>query len=212
MFSPDAPTIQLRYCVLALLLMPALAARALEPIEEHLRRRIEALPEHALARDVHVADSAIFTTLYAANGFRPLWTKRAGIDALIDLVTRAEEEGLTPRDYHAESLAALLAEIDRDPKRSHARRVDFELLLTDSLLRYVYHLRFGKVDPVTLDPRWNFRRDIGDRAALAKLVVAFGAEDLEGYLAAVLPRSPYYLRLKQALARKRARKKSRSRN
>ena len=207
MFSPRLDMMQpprrLRALLAALALLAG-SAHALEPIEERLRMRIEGLPEQALVPGVHVATGGIFSTLYAANGFHPLWTSRVSIDALVDLVERAPEEGLLARDYHAERLGELLAELDGVPPESDPRRVDLDLLLTDSLLRYVYHLRFGKVDPVSLDPRWNFRRDVHGEATLAKLVAAFGAEDLAGYLAAVVPRTPHYLRLKDALARYRA--------
>lgn len=195
-----------RLSLVALLAALLLAGRAnaLEPLEEQLRRRIEGLPGQALAQDVFVADGGIFTALYTANGFRPLWTRRATVDALVDLVRRADEEGLVPADYHAERLAALIEEMDRAPEPSAASRVDLDLLLTQSLLRYLYHRRFGKVDPVTLDSGWNFRRAIDDRATLARLKQAFTAEDLEGQVETIAPRRAYSRRLAAELARYRA--------
>ena len=36
-----------------------------------------------------------------------------------------------------------------------AMLADFDILLTDALVRLSYHLMFGKVDPERLDPSWN---------------------------------------------------------
>jgi len=206
MFSPKRVAIQPWRRIIAASVTGALLAApalALEPIEERLRRQVEALPLQPLAQDVRVADGRIFTALYAENGFRPLWTKRSNIEALIGLVGRADEEGLLPVDYHAGRLAALLAEIDRAPTQRDARRVDMDLLLTDSLLRYVYHLRFGKVDPVTLDSKWNYRREIANGVTLSSLLGIIAAEDPAARLAELLPQTPYYHRLRSALARYR---------
>ena len=41
-----------------------------------------------------------------------------------------------------------------------AQRADYDIMLTDSVIRLGYHLRFGKVDPMALDPNWNLSRDL----------------------------------------------------
>ncbi len=45
----------------------------------------------------------------------------------------------------------------------------FDILLTDALLRLAYHLNFGKVVPATLDPDWNLRREFMSKDLVAKL-------------------------------------------
>src|SRR5690606_29727442 len=56
------------------------------------------------------ADVAAF---YAARGFRPLWIGRGGVRAeaaqLVDLLAKADRDGLRPSDYGPERLRALIA-------------------------------------------------------------------------------------------------------
>ena len=43
-----------------------------------------------------------------------------------------------------------------------------DLLATDAYTELLYHLYFGKVDPVSIDSRWNFeRREMKDEMRLS---------------------------------------------
>jgi murein L,D-transpeptidase YcbB/YkuD len=125
---------------------------ASDAIREHVER-------HQLSRQLALAGADIagldvFWRLYENNNYAPLWPEQERIDVLIDMVGRAEEEGLLPRDYHHETLLRL--------RRSNPRKAedvaDFDMLLTDSLMRYLYHRYFGKVNPADLDSDWNLSR------------------------------------------------------
>ena len=50
------------------------------------------------------------------------------------------------------------AQLDEAADPDPAVRVGFDLLLTDSLARLGYHMRYGKVVPDRLDGNWNFGR------------------------------------------------------
>jgi murein L,D-transpeptidase YcbB/YkuD len=125
---------------------------ASDAIREHVER-------HQLSRQLALAGADIagldvFWRLYENNNYAPLWPEQERIDVLIDMVGRAEEEGLLPRDYHHETLLRL--------RRSNPRKAedvaDFDMLLTDSLMRYLYHRYFGKVGPPGTDSRYDGRR------------------------------------------------------
>ena len=74
------------------------------------------------------------------------------IDVLIDMVGRAQEEGLvTPAIIITINCSGCASQIHAEA----ADIADFDLLLTDSLMRYVYHRYFGKVNPADLDSDWN---------------------------------------------------------
>ncbi len=145
-----------------------------------------------------IASSDVFWLLYENNGYRPLWTDPERIADLIDLVGRAEEEGLLPRDYHSETLKRLRSE------RS-ANLGDLDLLLTDSLIRYLYHQDFGKVDPSSLDSNWNLTRKLGDLDPGQFVLGAIQSDGIRPYISSVLRRGPYYRMLKELLAEYRAR-------
>ena len=87
------------------------------------------------------------------------------------MVRAADTQGLSPADYLVGELPALPALVG--PHRQRAHRRDLEL--TEALLRYAYHNRFGKVDPHELDPSWNYARNVspgGPYAALERIIAA----------------------------------------
>ena len=103
--------------------------------------------------------------IYADGGYAPLWDDAARVEALLATLREVEDDGLRPGDYHYDALMRLAARRDT---ASAATRADFDLLATDSLVTVLYHLYVGKVDPVAIEPNWNFsRRGEREREALA---------------------------------------------
>ena len=73
------------------------------------------------------------------------------------VIRNAESHGLDSRDYHLPALERLGVRValeSADPETL----ADYDLLLSDALLRVTYHAVFGKVDPESLDPHWNLAR------------------------------------------------------
>ncbi|MEM9302744.1 MAG: L,D-transpeptidase family protein [Pseudomonadota bacterium] len=103
-------------------------------------------------------------------------------------------DGLLPRDYHHEALLRL-----RQADGAEHRGA-LDLLLTDSLVRYLYHQEFGKVAPVRLDADWNLSRRFGDRDPIAFVEDAMRSGNLAGFTSDYLQRSGYYRQLKDLLA------------
>jgi murein L,D-transpeptidase YcbB/YkuD len=148
-------------------LLPAAAAQpaptaAPNPVLEALRERIDAI--RASGGDVEAAGDSLRATrslpqLYQMNGFQPLWDSRR-LRSLTELLTDIEDDGLHASDYH---LAALQRLIGRGGALTPLERATLDLLASDAYTLILYHLYFGKVDPVSLDSRWNFElRQIGD--------------------------------------------------
>src|SRR5690606_2317469 len=77
-------------------------------------------------------------------------------------------------------------------------------LLTDSVARLGFHLRFGKVDPVAIDPHWNLERDLIGSDPAATIAAAIESPSMSEFARRVLPRVFLYDRLKRALADYRA--------
>jgi len=68
---------------------------------------------------------------------------------------------LNPNDYHLEKIQALREDILNNTMLDYNEIAEFDILLTDGLLLYSYHLIKGKVNPSNLDVNWNFSlRDI----------------------------------------------------
>src|SRR5690606_29308023 len=150
-----------------------------------------------------VAAGEILVRFYADRDYRPVWTGPRQAEELFALLGTAESHGLDPDDYYLEPLRRLHADYLRT--RDPAAGADLDLLMTESLIRFGYHQRFGKVNPETLVPTWNFTRQY--RPGLdpeAVLRAAFEAPSLEGYLGEWIRRAPLYPKLQEALAAYRA--------
>ena len=171
-------------------------------VGDEIRDRIERF--HVTGRQViageEIAGHEILWKLYEDGAYAPLWTKQSHIDDLISLVGRAEEEGLLPRDYHQEALVGLKEASASTP----GAVADFDILLTDSLMRYMYHMFFGKVNPVDLDSDWNLRRAL-DRDPTALVTGAIASDNIGEYISKSLNLHPYYDRTKALLAEYRQR-------
>ena len=171
-------------------------------VGDEIRDRIERF--HMTGRQVvageEIAGQDILWKLYEDGAYAPLWIKPSHIDDLISLVGRAEEEGLLPRDYHYQALTGLKEAGASTPGAA----ADFDILLTDSLLRYMYHMYFGKVNPVDLDSDWNLRRAL-DRDPTELVTGAIASDNIGEYISKSLNQHPYYDRIKALLAEYRQR-------
>jgi hypothetical protein len=99
----------------------------------------------------------ILLQTYSEVGFEPFWTDTADIRELLDLIGSAEEHGLRPEDYGETAVRQVLSGNTGTQTAPEMARAD--ILLTESLLRYGYHRRFGKITASRLDPDINFRRE-----------------------------------------------------
>jgi L,D-transpeptidase YcbB len=72
------------------------------------------------------------------------------------------------------------------------------------LLRLAYHLSFGKVDPETFDPQWNYGRTLASTNVAQEVERALAAGDVYQRVEALKPTHPLYVELKRELVRFRA--------
>jgi len=184
--------------ILLLLLLICAPVHALTPTEEYIRQYNEAIQEGAdgLIAGNRVAAVSVLTGFYARRGFRPAWHDRPRFQALLALLRAAPGHGLDPEDYHYRTLSEWPAASD-DPRQ----QAEQDILATDALIRYGYHLYFGKVDPASLDPDWNLTRRLDDKDPVAVIEAAVAAPSLAAYVDTKLaPNGPFYTGLRQALA------------
>lgn len=171
-------------------------------INDQIRDRIERfqMTGRLVVGEEDIAARDILWDLYDKSSHSALWTNQSHVDDLIDLVGRAEEEGLMPRDYHHEALVRLKKAGDS----TASGRADFDILLTDSLMRYMYHMFFGKVNPADLDSDWNLRRTL-DRDPTQLVAGAIASDDIHQYIDDALNLHPYYETTRALLAEYRQR-------
>jgi murein L,D-transpeptidase YcbB/YkuD len=174
---------------------------ALTPTEEYLRQYSEAIQEGSdgVIAGTRVAAVSVLPDFYARRGFRPVWADTSRFQALLAVLRGATGHGLDPADYHYQILSEWAP--DSEDPRQQAER---DILATDALIRYGYHLHFGKVDPASLDPDWNLTRRLHQEDPVAVIEAAVAAPSLDTFLDTELaPNGPFYTGLRQALARYR---------
>lgn len=145
----------------------------------------------------------LLSELYAGRADRLIWGDRERVAQLLGLATDSPSEGFRPDDFHVDRLAELVA-TGRLEALPRASRIAADLILSDSLLRYVHHRRYGKLDPVAVDAKWHDRDPADSQVILRDAALALDAETMAQTLAERFPRPVWYAHLQSALERDRA--------
>jgi murein L,D-transpeptidase YcbB/YkuD len=166
-----------------------------------IRARVEEMRMGVLeVQGAPLASHILLPRIYENREFEPAWKTLRQIDSLLAMIDESYLEGLDPNDYHTASLHALRSSVTDLDALAPAERAAFDLLLTDSIIRLGYHLRFGKVDPTRLDPNWNSSRSLDGEDPAVTIQAAIDAPSLREFAARVIPRVFLYERFKAALA------------
>lgn len=146
------------------------------------------------------------TDLYAANYWRPLWSAdgrpTAAARAAIDLLHSAEERGLHPEDYDADTLARRSGELSAARSPSARDVAWFDLALTVGVLRHVSDVHLGRVNPKHLTIGINVERKKLDLAQILRDALRRGR--VAEMVREAEPGFVQYRNLKSAYARYRA--------
>lgn len=139
--------------------------------------------------------------LYLLNGDRPLWDD-TNLDALLNALTGLREDGLNPDHYVFPEARRYLGRAQAK-KLTPAEQLELDVLLTEGLIRALYNLAFGKVDPEDLDPNINFAVPLEETELAPILVERAARRDIEGLLDLARPQQASYAQLKRGLQRHR---------
>ena len=147
-----------------------------------------------------IASGRFLKQLYEHRNFRHAWNSVRNVAALKAAITEARNHGLAIDDFHAAALGMT------PPKPSDRRLLGFEqdIVMSDALVRLLYQLHYGKVDPARLDADWNFERPPPPGNTVELISAALDNGEIEKLLAMARPEGPNYARLKAALAKYRA--------
>jgi murein L,D-transpeptidase YcbB/YkuD len=182
------------------------SARAQEDaVREALRSRVEALRETGRleVRGSRIASVIVLPDFYERRGFRRAWVESRTIDQLIRAIGESAADGLDPRDYHQALLDRIRGEVAARGPSDAALLADYDLVLTDALVRLGYHIMFGKVDPERVDPNWNMAREIHGFVPAAEIQRMLESGDVYQALEREKPAHQVYTALKRELARYR---------
>ncbi len=149
-----------------------------------------------------LASVPVLVELYRQRGFTPLWQRQGQVTDLLAAIARSPDEGLSPSDFQPQAIEKALGGQGL-AGLSGPGRDDADLLLTDSLLRYVHHRQYGKLDPAAIDRKLNYAEPATLGDLVTQLDVALDAPDLADHLTYLVREPAFYARLKVGLARYR---------
>lgn len=197
---------RLRPLALVLLAIAASpAAASPEPYTEAIHARVQ------FARDtgeLTVAGARIvsrfgLTELYGRLGFQPLWRDGDRVLELIRLVQESAADGLSPTDYHLTALVRQWWLASADPTPDNIAALD--VLASDAYMLLLYHVYFGKVDPLAIEPTWNFSaREISGVEAIDFVADAVASGRLQDAVDSLRPDHWMYGRGRELLRAYRA--------
>jgi len=140
--------------------------------------------------------------LYRKNQFHLLWDNQDNIAQLMGAIADCAEEGLTPDDYHLKALTHY-----RNELKGHAgplaRRVEYDVLLSDALVLLGQHKRYGKVDPAKVEEKQNLAATTPRLSHIDAYLDAIHTGAVRAALDNLSPQHPSYLSLKEALSQYR---------
>lgn len=140
---------------------------------------------------------------YSLRDYQPLFIKSFDdndkVFSLISILERAEEHGLNPEQYHfSDIINDFAGATDTVPNLSRYYLLAMtELLVSDAILKYSYHLRYGIVNPKTLFPDTYFLPI--DDSSKGSLLESLTQENLIRYLNDIQPKSKRYKDLQTEL-------------
>jgi len=196
-----------RICLLFICLFctPNLLAAPETGIRDQIRQRVELIRSGngLLIDGTSIASVQVLPALYEQRDYAPVWSRPDSIDQLFETLETIDRDGLDAADYHYAALSRLRAQVASAGTGDPAPSADYDILLTDSLVRLGYHLLVGKVDPVELDNNWNMDETIGDLDTALALAQAIGKGTVNELVNSLRPQHAVYSELRAALARYR---------
>ena len=150
-----------------------------------------------------VASKQILPRLYERNDFQLIWQNIQNVNDLLNELKHIEEDGLSPEDYHLSTLLTQQLQLEQSKALEPSLVADYDILLTDSLIRLIYHLYFGKVDPENFHPNWEMTRKINDTDPVEAIEKILRSNQLADALKKIRPQLKSYDLMKAALKKYR---------
>ncbi|MEL0027894.1 MAG: L,D-transpeptidase family protein [Perlucidibaca sp.] len=167
-------------------------------VDEILAQRLSGPGEPGPA--LRLSDDAVpqaVVRFYEARQWHAIWDD-ARYASLLDQLADLASDGLNPEDYGLSRLRGLTHPGTSEQQASR------ELLATRAYLQALLDLYRGRVDPVKLDPHWNFdMREIDPELGLQMAREAVDKNQLAAFFQRARPTMPQYNFLRTALARYR---------
>ncbi|MDH3545909.1 MAG: L,D-transpeptidase family protein, partial [Gammaproteobacteria bacterium] len=190
----------------SLILLPWQTSLPVEAgLQQAIRLEIESLSVsgHLSVNGIPVAAADLMVKVYERRGFAPVWDAPEQVESLLETVRRSYDDGLRPADYQLSDIEKLQQSIVSGRELSTREKAAFDLMLTDSLIRLVYHLYYGKVDAETRAAIWDFGRLLNGRDPSTVIAGIIDSAVLADAISSITTSDPDYDRLKAQLQQHR---------
>ena len=155
---------------------------------------------NATIRGEHLWEPKTLARFYRARQSRAAWSGREAED-IVQAIRGITRDGLNPSDYHLSAIEQLMA--GRNESSSPQLEGDLDILLSDAVAAMIDHVRYGRVQPVSLNPTWNVDPRDGAPPLERRLEEVRSAPDLSTAIEAQRPDHFIYKGLVHELARLR---------
>lgn len=150
----------------------------------------------------HVVAKHFITEFYKNRAYQPAWNEYESFKDVIEALRGIEGNGLQLEDYHVAAFDSLAAKIEKLKKRDYYSThwvAEFDILLTDALFTYAYHLFYGKTNPQSFDANWNYKKLEFPSGMVDTLASAIKKKDISKRLLQIEPRFNGYIKMKEVL-------------
>ncbi len=143
------------------------------------------------------------TSYYAKRNYEPVFIKSFEdedfVFSLLVILEKAGDHGLNPEQYHFSSISTEFSKaVDTLPNNSrYSHLANTELLVSDAVLKYSYHLRYGMVNPKVIFADTYFLPI--DDSSKGDLFQPLVQENILQYLNDIQPKSERYKKLQASL-------------
>jgi len=174
-------------------------------ITPHIQSLVDDLSNGVLVEieNEKIYAKTILAKFYQYIEYEPAWKDLEALQESIKALEGSYHDGLLPVDYHVDVLRSIVEKIKNSKDQgvvNYEWVAKFDLLMTDAILLYAFHLLDGKIDPHSLDVQWNFgyaELPGGDGKRLAE---AISNHTLLQELHGLRPEIPSYANLMRELA------------
>lgn len=133
--------------------------------------------------------------VYDSNGYQLVWADTLYRDHAIQVLMDSKKDGLDPNDYHLNSIASFLEENSED----YQEKAALDLLITDAIVLYGYHLLNGKTDANTLEPTLAKKENLPSEEMMTAFKDHLFNGELEMIIDHLRPNTQYYYGLMSGL-------------
>ena len=179
-------------------------------IQENIRKHISELEGSGTIKlgKQKIIGNPVITNLYKNEDYQPVWGKASNRKDLMEILDDSYFEGLTPEDYHIDFIKEHDVKIESGVRVTMDEYAEADIVMTDAVLTYAFHMIQGKVHPTKLDPSWNYSmRPIPDGAEF-RLMDRLQTQSLKDGVENIRTEMPLYHELRKWFAHLDSIKKS----